>query len=71
MQQLKRTLGWLLTGCGIVFALFPGSIFLLIGGLLLLSSEYELARRYLKKCQNAMSDSARRIDRFLLLRRLK
>jgi len=56
---------------GIVLTLLPGSILLVIGGLVLLSYDWPRARNWLKFSQKTMASGARRIDRFLLMRKLR
>jgi DNA-binding protein Fis len=56
---------------GIVFAILPGSILFLIGGLMLLSMDYPMARKWLKVSQNNLSRAARSLDRALLRRKLR
>lgn len=71
MKIIRIALGSLLTLLGIVFALLPGSIFLLIGGLMLLSVDVPLARRWLKYFQNQLSRSARLLDKWVLKRKYR
>ena len=56
---------------GIVLTLLPGSILLVVGGLVLLSYDWPRARNWLKYSQKTMTNGARRIDRFLLMRKLR
>jgi hypothetical protein len=70
MKIFRLTLGGLLLTAGILLTLLPGSILLLIGGLMLLSYDWPRARGWLKLSQTAMSNSARKLDRFMLLRKL-
>ncbi|AGP85490.1 integral membrane protein TerC [Alteromonas mediterranea U4] len=56
---------------GIVLTLLPGSILLVVGGLMLLSYDWPRARGWLKYSQKTMTTGARKIDRFLLMRRLR
>ncbi|RPJ68854.1 tellurium resistance protein TerC [Alteromonas sediminis] len=55
---------------GIVFTVLPGSILLVIGGLMLLSVDYPKARRLLAMAQRSMSRGARRLDAALTRRKL-
>lgn len=71
MKVVRIAVGSILSLIGIVFAILPGSILFLIGGLMLLSYDIPLARTWLKKCQNGMSVGAKKLDRYLLNRRLK
>lgn len=71
MKAVRIALGSILSLIGIVFAILPGSILFLIGGLMLLSYDIPLARKWLKKCQSGMSVGAKKLDRYLLNRRLK
>jgi hypothetical protein len=70
-KKLRTGLAILAITIGIVFAILPGSILFLIGGLMLLSMDYPMARKWLKKCQNTMSRTARALDKALLRRKLR
>ena len=70
-KTIRLSLGTLLFISGIILTLLPGSILLVIGGLLLLSYDWPLARKWLQFFQRQMSTSARKLDRFLLNRRLR
>jgi len=71
MKIVRLTLGGLLFIAGIVLTLLPGSILLVIGGLVLLSYDWPRARGWLKVSQNMMSVSARKVDRILLMRKFR
>lgn len=71
MKAIRMTLGALLVASGVIFALLPGSILVLIGGLVLLSYDWPKARRWLAHCQSSMSRGARKLDRYLLARKLR
>ncbi|MDC0603390.1 tellurium resistance protein TerC [Aliiglaciecola sp.] len=71
MKILRIGLGVILSLIGIVFAILPGSILFLIGGLMVLSYDVPIAKTWLKKCQAGMSAGAKKLDRHLLNRRLK
>jgi uncharacterized membrane protein YbaN (DUF454 family) len=70
-KKLRIALGALLTLFGVVFFILPGSIFVLLLGLMMLSYDVPKARDWLRKCQKAMSQSARRLDKIILDRKLK
>lgn len=70
-KTLRITLGSILTGIGVIFFILPGSILFLLAGLFILSVDVPVARNWLKVCQSGMSRSARRLDSFLLGRKLK
>lgn len=75
-RMLKKTLitvvGGLLTLTGAALIILPGPAWLLLPiGLAVLSLEYTWARYWLKKSQNHMSNTARWLDRKILLRKLK
>lgn len=70
-KSVRLALGAVLFIGGIILTLLPGSILLVIGGLLLLSYDWPLARKWLQFFQRQMTTSARKLDRFLLNRRLK
>ncbi|MGS2721315.1 tellurium resistance protein TerC [Paraglaciecola aestuariivivens] len=70
-RNIRITLGSLCTAFGVIFFILPGSIFVLLIGLVMLSYDLPKARTWLTKCQRAMSQSARKLDRFLLARKLK
>ena len=71
MKAIRLTLGALLFTAGIIFTILPGSILFVLGGLVLLSYDWPRARGWLRHCQTGMSRSARRIDRYLLARKLR
>nr|WP_247670714.1 tellurium resistance protein TerC [Alteromonas sp. MMG017] len=71
VKIVRLTLGGILFIGGIILTLLPGSILLVIGGLVLLSYDWPRARGWLKISQNMMTSSARRIDRILLMRKLR
>ncbi len=69
MKSLRIGLGAVLAGVGIVFFILPGSILFLVAGLLVLSYDFPIARRWLGHCQKAMSKGARTLDNFIEKRR--
>ena len=71
MRKIRLISGAALLLVGIVLTLLPGSILLVVAGLMLLSVDWPPARGYLTRCQRGMSSSARRIDRYLLMRKLR
>lgn len=71
MRVLRLTLGAILFLGGIVLTLLPGSILLVVAGLVLLSYDWPRARGWLKYSQRTMTSGARKVDRFLLLRKLR
>lgn len=71
MKLVRLILGGILFIGGIILTLLPGSILLVIGGLVLLSYDWPRARGWLKISQNMMASSARRIDRVLLMRKFR
>jgi hypothetical protein len=71
VKIVRLTLGGILFIGGILLTLLPGSILLVIGGLVLLSYDWPRARGWLKISQNMMTSSARRIDRVLLMRKFR
>ncbi|WP_339722399.1 tellurium resistance protein TerC [uncultured Paraglaciecola sp.] len=70
-KKIRITLGSLLAIFGVVFFILPGSIFVLLLGLVMLSYDVPKARQWLRICQNAMSKSARKLDKIILDRKLK
>jgi TRAP-type mannitol/chloroaromatic compound transport system permease small subunit len=70
-KTLRITLGALLALLGAVFFFLPGSIFVLLLGLVMLSYDVPKARAWLRTCQNAMSMSARKLDKIILDRKFK
>lgn len=71
MRIIRLTIGAVLFISGLVLTLLPGSILLVLGGLMLLSYDWPRARRWLKYSQRSMTAGARKIDRFLLLRKMR
>ena len=70
-KTLRIGIGALCVAAGVILFILPGSMFVLLGGLLLLSYDVPRARHWLRVCQSSMSKSARKMDRFLLNRRLR
>jgi hypothetical protein len=70
-KQIRISLGALLVTAGIVFFIIPGSMLFVLLGLAILSCDLPHARSWLKTCQKSMSRSARKLDSFLLNRKLK
>ncbi|GAB5381003.1 MAG: hypothetical protein Alis3KO_17870 [Aliiglaciecola sp.] len=70
-KVIRVTLGVLGVLVGTVFAILPGSILFLLGGLVLLSVDFPVARKWLKKCQDGMSMGAKKLDRMILNRKLR
>lgn len=72
MKKLFITiLGALLVILGAIFIIIPGpSLLLLIPGFYLLSTEYEWAKVWLKKCQHLLSSMAKYADTLVLKRKL-
>ncbi|TDF41421.1 tellurium resistance protein TerC [Alteromonadaceae bacterium M269] len=70
-KKLRIITAVLAISFGVIFFILPGSILFVIGGLMLLSIDFPAARKWLKKCQNSMSRSARWLDRFLLTRKFR
>jgi hypothetical protein len=71
MKTLRLTLGGILFISGVIFTLIPGSILLVLGGLVLLSYDWPRARSLLTFTQNKMRVSARKIDKFFLARKYR
>ncbi|WP_286263270.1 PGPGW domain-containing protein [Thalassotalea atypica] len=75
-KQVKKWLitigGGFLVVIGTLFILLPGPAFLFIPiGLAILSLEYELAKKWLKKSQSVMKKSAVKTDEFFATCRRK
>ncbi len=71
LRTIRLTLGALLFIGGIILTLVPGSILLVISGLVLLSYDWPRARSWLRYFQNVMSTGARRLDKMLMSRKLR
>lgn len=69
MKSVRIGIGGICCGIGILFFILPGSILFLIGGLVLLSYDIPQARKWLAKCQSAMSNGARRLDNLIARRK--
>ncbi|MFQ3191315.1 MAG: uncharacterized membrane protein YbaN (DUF454 family) [Paraglaciecola sp.] len=70
-KRLRITFGAILAIFGVVFFILPGSMFILLLGLLILSYDVPRARNWLRTCQNMMSKSTRKLDKIILDRKLK
>ena len=68
-KPIRVTLGVIGVFIGIVFAILPGSIFFLVAGLFMLSFDFPLARKWLKKSQKMMAWGARKLDATISKRR--
>lgn len=71
MKLLRTFTGATLLILGIVFTIIPGSSLFVLGGLVLLSMDFPIARRFLTKIQKTTSVAARKLDLFLLKRKYK
>ncbi len=71
MKIARTIMGGFLVLSGIVLTILPGSTLLLLAGLVLLSFDFPRARIWLKHCQTGLSLGARKLDRFLLARKLR
>ncbi|MFT2092686.1 tellurium resistance protein TerC [Paraglaciecola sp. 2405UD69-4] len=71
IKKIRITIGSLLALMGLVLFIIPGSSLFLLLGLVVLSYDVPKAREWLTKLQTSMSNSARRLDRFILRRKLK
>ncbi len=54
---------------GVIFFVVPGSMLLVIAGLMLLSVDIPFARKWLVYCQKKMATSAAKLDRWILKKR--
>jgi hypothetical protein len=70
-KQIRILAGGLFTALGFIFFILPGSMFVLLLGLLMLSYDFPKARHWLGICQKSMAKSARKLDKFLLDHKLK
>jgi len=69
-KTARTVLGTTLVVVGIVFTILPGSILLVLGGLIMLSVDNPKARKLLAMAQSSMSKSARRLDAVMVKRKL-
>jgi hypothetical protein len=70
-KHIRIGIGSILVFIGVVFFILPGSMFLLLLGLMTLSYDVPKANDWLKVCQRSMSRSARKLDSYLLNRKLR
>ena len=70
-KKLRIAIGGLLAIFGVVFFILPGSMFLVLLGLMMLSYDVPKARSWLRTCQKTMTKSARKLDKIILDRKLK
>ncbi|WP_100657062.1 PGPGW domain-containing protein [Alteromonas flava] len=68
-KTLRTTIGASLLAIGVIFTIVPGSILLVLIGLVLLSIDHALPRKWLRKAQRGMTLGARKLDAWLLSRR--
>ncbi|MCW8090216.1 PGPGW domain-containing protein [Alteromonas sp. ASW11-130] len=71
MKIVRTIIGGALVLSGIVLTIVPGSTLFILAGLVLLSVDFPRARSWLKHCQTGMSNGARKLDRYLLARKLR
>jgi len=71
MKVLRTVAAIALIILGIVLTILPGSILLLLGGLVLLSIDFPHAKKILSKTQRATSRTARKLDLLLLNRKYR
>ncbi|XOV78424.1 MAG: PGPGW domain-containing protein [Aestuariibacter sp.] len=70
-KQLRIVLGFIGVFIGTVLFILPGSIFFLLAGLVLLSIDFPLAKKWLRRSQRHMTKGANRLDRYLLARKYR
>lgn len=71
LKNIRVVFASLLVLVGVIFFIIPGSMFLVLGGLMLLSYDFPSARSWLKNCQRSMSGSAQKLDRVILNRKFR
>ncbi len=71
MKYIRITVGSLLVILGLILTIIPGSSFILLAGLVLVSVDYTPARKLLVAIQKSMSLGARKIDKLLLRRKYR
>ncbi len=71
MKLLRLMLGGILIFASILLTVLPGSILLLLAGLVLISIDYKPARKFLALIQKSLTKAARQLDRFLLKRKYR
>lgn len=69
MKVLRTIVGAALIVFGFLFTIIPGSILLVLVGLVFLSIDYPPVRRFLASIQRYMSRSAKKIDLFFYQRK--
>lgn len=70
-KKLRISIGALCVAFGVILFILPGSMFVLLLGLFLLSFDLPVARGWLRACQNSMSRSSRKLDSYLLNRKYR
>lgn len=71
LKSIRTVAGIALVALGVVFTIIPGSILFILAGLFLLSFDHRFARRWLRVTQDAAAKGARKLDRWLLRRKLR
>jgi hypothetical protein len=71
MKLVRTVFGSILVIAGIIFTILPGSFLLVLGGLVLLSMDFPLARKFLNRLQKTMYRAARKLDLMILNRKYK
>lgn len=65
-KTIYTVTGGVLVFLGLIFVIVPGpSLLLLIPGLYLLSKDYPIAERWLKRCQKLLKNMAVSLDKWL------
>ena len=71
LKVFRITFGALLAIAGVVLTIIPGSSLLVLVGLVVLSYDVPKARVWLKVVQGSMQRGAKKLDTFLLARKLR
>lgn len=64
-------IGGALLAFGIIFIALPGTVVIIPVALAILALEYDWARRYVKVAQKTLTNSAKKMDKFMAKRRSK
>lgn len=70
-KTIRIGIGCILVAAGFILFILPGSSLFLIAGLTVLSYDVPRARGWLKACQDSTSRGARKLDKYLLNRKLR
>lgn len=71
MKHIRTIVGSLLCIIGVVLTIIPGSSLVILAGLVLISMDYPAVRTWLGHVQKSTARAARKVDKWILQRKLR